>query len=99
MSLIKKILFWTLIFIVVLAGAVFALRNLQMVSIDLVLTQFSVPFSLLIVVTFVVGGVLGLLVGSASLFKAHATNTLLKQKVNKLESSQKKESGSVPVRI
>jgi len=59
----KKILFYIFSLIVVLLGLTFAFLNAEPVAINYYISTNEIPLSLLLVIAFSMGGVVGLLVG------------------------------------
>lgn len=87
MAIIKRIFLVAIVLLILFAGTVFSLKNSEMVTIDLVFLSGTLQLSFVVVVAFVLGAVLGLAVGLASVFKVHASKKLLEHRLRALEKS------------
>lgn len=76
-----RILTYILILLIILFGISFAILNSQTVTVDYYFRQSNLPLSLLLVITFVFGSLLGMLVGLFLLLKVKIRNHQLKQRL------------------
>lgn len=80
-----RILTYILILIIVLCGMLFATLNSQMVTVDFYFSQTNLPLSLMLVLFFTFGALLGLLVGTLLVVRAKMQNYRLKQRLSLAE--------------
>jgi putative membrane protein len=80
-----RILSYFLLLIIVLFGMTFATLNSESVTINYYLDQSTLPLSLLLVLVFALGCLIGILVGFWLLIKAKLTNYRLKQRLHLAE--------------
>lgn len=80
-----RILTYILLLLVILFGISFAILNSQTVTVDYYFRQSNLPLSLLLVITFVFGSLLGMLVGFFLILKVKIRNHQLKQRLKLAE--------------
>lgn len=80
-----RIITYILILLIVLCGMLFATLNSQSVTVDFYITQTNLPLSLMLVLFFTFGALLGLLVGFLLVVRAKMQNYRLKQRLNLCE--------------
>jgi lipopolysaccharide assembly protein A len=80
-----RIISYFLLLIIVLFGMTFATLNSESVTINYYLGQSSLPLSLLLVLVFAGGCLVGMLVGFGLLIKSKLHNYRLRQRLNLAE--------------
>ena len=80
-----RVLSYFLLLIIVLFGMTFATLNSESVTINYYFDQATLPLSLLLVLVFALGCLIGMLVGFWLLIKAKLINYRLKQRLNLAE--------------
>lgn len=80
-----RIISYTILLVIVLFGMTFATLNSESVTINYYLGQSTLPLSLLLVIVFAFGCLVGMVVGIWLLIKAKLLNYRLKQRLNMAE--------------
>jgi lipopolysaccharide assembly protein A len=80
-----RIFTYILILIIILFGLTFATLNSTSVTVDYYFSQSSLPLSLILVIAFALGCLLGILAGFFFILRAKMTNYRLKQRLNLAE--------------
>jgi len=81
MRIVSYIFFLILLFV----GVVFACLNHQEVSLNYFIDEAHIPLSLLLVIVFALGGIIGLLAAGIVVMRQRLENRSLKNKLKKLE--------------
>lgn len=81
MRIVSYIIFLILLFM----GVAFACLNRQEISVNYFLDEAHLPLSLLLVVVFALGGIVGLLAAGFAIMRHKMENIALKHKLKKLE--------------
>lgn len=80
-----RIVSYVLLLIIVLFGMTFATLNSESVTINYYLNQSTLPLSLLLVLVFALGCLIGMVVGLWMLFKTKVLNYRLRQRLHLAE--------------
>lgn len=80
-----RIISYFFLLIIVLFGILFGVLNSESVTINYYLGQSTLPLSLLLVLVFALGCLIGMIVGFWLVIKAKLTNYRLKQRLNLAE--------------
>ena len=83
----RRLFTYTLLLIIVVFGMSFATLNSESVTIDYYLSQSSLPLSLLLVIVFAMGCLVGLISSAWLLIKSKVLNYRLRQQLESAEKS------------
>ncbi len=81
-----RIISYFLLLLIILVGVTFATLNSNAVTVNYYLGHNTMPLSLLLVLVFAIGGLLGILVGFWLLFKIKVKNYRLTQRLKLAET-------------
>ncbi len=80
-----RIVSYIFFIVLLILGVVFACLNHQEVSVNYFVDEAHLPLSLLLVIVFALGGIIGLLVAGFVVMRQKLENISLKHKLKKLE--------------
>lgn len=80
-----RIISYIFLLVIILFGVTFAAINSTSVTVNYYIDQSTIPLSLLLVIVFALGSLLGMLVGFWLLIKAKLSNYRLTQRLNLAE--------------
>lgn len=81
----RKLIGIAVMIVVLLLGIAFACLNHESVTINYFIGQSQLALSLLLVIAFAAGGIIGLLVSMVVILKQKTQNHLLKRQLKKME--------------
>ncbi len=80
-----RIITYILLFLILILGITFACLNAEPVTINYYIGKHSLALSLLLVLVFAIGGILGLIIGSIMLLKQKTKNIHLQNRLKLAE--------------